>query len=350
MIIMPPDNIKDIEFDYCLIAVKDYQSIVHQCLYELMIPEEKILKAANLSEWNADLLYRIFDENVLENPRSYMIENIKIDLGEGHALPSYQKSYKMYDRFIPYLAQIAQRKKGKYIIDIGANVGDTLTAMWNHTDDSFLCIEPVEEFLNLLTANIQCLDGADRVRIEQTFITDKMDETYQAVISEKGTATKKHADLGTYRTIPSKTVDCLIKEKGIGYEDIDLLKIDTDGFDADCIISANELLEKGNALVYWENYNETYEQYKKYLEAYKLLDSRGYSVFFVFDNYGNYLCRGGIDTLNSILDYMQRVHTGCIGNTFRYFDVLTCKSEDIALCEKFITQFLRQYLLYRIRK
>lgn len=348
--IIGPNNIKNIVFDYCLIAVKECQSIIDQCLYELGIPKEKIIKVIDVPEWNASLLNSIFDENILSDPRNYRVENIKIDLGEGHALPLYQKLYKMYDRFIPYLAQITKRKEGKYIIDIGANVGDTLAAMWNHTDDNFLCIEPVGKFFELLNENIQHLGCTDRVCTEQAFVTDRMDETYRAEISEKGTAVKKQAESGVQQTIPSKTVDYLIQEKGIEYKDIDLLKIDTDGFDADCIISAFELLKNGNTLIYWENYNETYEQYKKYLDAYRLLDSMNYSVFFIFDNYGNYLCRGGIDTINSVLDYMQRVNTGCIGDTFRYFDVLACKTEDIALCEKFITQYLSQYLLYRIKK
>lgn len=349
-IIMPPDNIKNITYDYCLIAVANYCAIEQQCLQELMVPEEKILRVANLSEWDIGLVKRIFDENILENPRDYTIESIKVDLGEGHALPFYQKHFKMYDRFIPYLAEITRRKEGKYIIDIGANVGDTLVAMWSNTENQFLCIEPVEEFFRLLIDNIQRLGRPERVCVEQAFITDRMDETYQAKISEKGTAVKEATTLDNTSLIPSKSVDYLIKEKGIGYGDIDLLKIDTDGFDADCIISAGELLRKGSALIYWENYVETYEQYEKYMEAYRVLERNGYSIFFIFDNYGNYLCSGGIDTINSILNYVQRVHTDCIGNTFGYFDVLTCKSEDIVSCEEAIAQYLNQYLLYRISK
>ena len=44
-----------------------------------------------------------------------------------------------------YLAQMTQEKEGKWNIDIGASVGDTLAAIWNYTDDFVLCIEPVKK-------------------------------------------------------------------------------------------------------------------------------------------------------------------------------------------------------------
>lgn len=345
--IMLPNDTKNLEFDYCLIAVEHYQEILLQCLHKLNIPDEKILIVPKMFEWNKDLLLKIFNENIYCNPRDYTIQNIKVDLGENHALPLYQKRYKMYDRFIPYLAQITQKKEGKCIIDIGANVGDTLVGMWKHTEDRFYCIEPVTEFFNLLTDNAKRLGNMERVCLEQAFITDNMEENYQAIVSDKGTASKIRTD-ENIKSIPSKTVDYLIAEKGIRYDEVDLLKIDTDGFDADCIISAKELLEESEALIFWENYNETCEQYQKYLEAYQLLDKKGYFTFFVFDNYGNYLCRGGLDTIHSILDYMQRVNTDCIGNTFHYFDVLACKEKDVKLCERLIMQFLDNYPLFRI--
>lgn len=347
---MTPDDIKEIPFDYCLIAVKKYDAIVEQCLRDCLIPEEKILLVEHISKWSTDLRNCIFEGNILGDSRNYTIANIKMDLGEGHALPAFQKSCKMYDRFIPYLARITQGKEGKYIIDIGANVGDTLAAMWNDTEDCFLCIEPVEEFFLLLTDNIRRLGNPDRVHTERAFVTDKMEEVYSPIVSEYGTATKKRNDSDAWQLIPSKTVDYLIKEKRIDYKDIDLLKIDTDGFDADCILSAKELLGKGNALIFWENYSKTCAQYKKCLEAHDVLQKNGYSVFFIFDNYGNYLCKGNLDTANSILNYVQRVRTGCIGNTFSYFDVLTCKIQDEAACEKYIEEYLQHYPLFRISR
>lgn len=280
IVIMEPEILKSRSFDYCLIAVENYQEIRKQCLQELLIPESKILIVKNLTEWNKDLLESIFDVNILGNPERYKIEGVELDLGEGHALPLYQKHYKMYDRFMPYLSEITNKKEENVIIDIDANVGDSLAAMCRHTGDRFLCIEPVNAFLCLLEENVRRLGMLDRVDLEQVFITDKVGESYKAVISTSGTAVKERIDYDD-KIVPSKSVDYLIREKALEFKDIDLLKIDTDGYDADCIISARERLNKGSALIYWENYISSYEQYEKYLETYKLLHSEGYVVFLI---------------------------------------------------------------------
>ena len=99
IVIMEPEILKSRSFDYCLIAVENYQEIRKQCLQELLIPESKILIVKNLTEWNKDLLESIFDVNILGNPERYKIEGVELDLGEGHALPLYQKHYKMYDNY-----------------------------------------------------------------------------------------------------------------------------------------------------------------------------------------------------------------------------------------------------------
>lgn len=350
VLIVSPNHLKDLSFDYCLIAAGAYRIIMKQCLEELSLPQEKVIQAVDISVWDMNLVRSMFTENVFENPRSYRIDGNTIDLGEGHALPGYQKQFKMYDRFVPFLGQMVQEKEGKFVIDIGANVGDTLAAMLNHTSDIFLCIEPVSDFYNLLVQNIQSMQVIDRVYTMQAFITDRMEEFYSAKVARQGTAHKERLNDGNNCAVPSKTVDYIISEKGLDYKKIDLLKIDTDGFDADCIISAKELLTKGSPLIYWENYIETYEQYVKYLEAYSFLNRSGYTSFYIFDNYGNYLCKGNIDTVHSIADYMQRVSAGCIGNTFSYFDVLACKSKDIDLCEKSIAKYLEKYPLNRIHQ
>ncbi len=243
---------------------------------------------------------------------------------------------------------MTKKKQGDFIIDIGANVGDSLTAMWNHTNDRFICIEPVEEFFNLLSDNVRNLEKPDRVHIERAFITDNMEGAYSAKVNPSGTASMERLKDEKPKT-PSKTVDFLLKERNVKSESIDLLKIDTDGFDGDCLISARSLLKNGNALLYWENCYRTYMQYEKYLEAYDLLNHEGYSTFFIFDNYGNYLCKGGVDIMRSVAEYMQRVRVGWGGTTFTYCDVLACKLEDVELCEEGIAEYLQKFPLCRIR-
>lgn len=342
--IISPKELKESLFDYCLIAVKSDQEIFQQCMEELRISEKKLLRISDLSKWNKNLFKSIFYENILADPRNYRIDGILCDLGEGHCLPEIQKHCKMYDRFFVYLGEMTRNKCGKFIIDIGANVGDTLAAMWKHTNDKFLCVEPVEIFYNKLIDNIKLLGEEKRVIADRVLITDNVKGNY--VIEALGsTAMIEWSMENKNSSIRNRTIDQLLQEKEIEYESVDLLKIDTDGFDADCIFSASKLLNKGKALIYWENSFVSCKQYKKYKQAYTLLNQEGYSAFYIFDNYGNFLCKGDIQILNSVADYMQRIRTNYTGNTISYCDVLACKKEDVALCERGIACYLEKYPL-----
>ena len=97
-------------------------------------------------------LYRIIHP---EKPQQfYQIDGFTLDMGEGHMLSITQRENPMYDRFVPYLGKLAGDESEKWIVDIGANVGDTTAALIKHTACKVLCIEPTEKFYRLCKANI----------------------------------------------------------------------------------------------------------------------------------------------------------------------------------------------------
>lgn len=349
--IIKPQDLKKMEYDYIVIAAAAWREIMEQCIDVLEIPKDKLLQAYELKLWQADQIKMIFHTNIMADRKNYYIGVRKIQMDKDHALPQMQRELMMYDRFVPFLGTITQKKSGKYIIDIGANIGDTVMAMWDYTDDKFLCIEPEKIFLNKGKENIETLGEKSRVSFEKVFITDNVEIKYVSNVYKGGTAVKEEIR-GDHNkeAIPNKSLDELLTEKGIMSEDIDLIKIDTDGFDADCIISGEDVLKNGQALLYWENAVFNYEQYKKYQKAYDLLEESGYTSFFIFDNCGNYMCRANIGALRSISSYLQRINMGWDRITFDYVDVLGCKEEDIEKCQQGIAEYLKPYLLCRKKK
>lgn len=345
--IISPQNLKQIEYDYVLIAAAEYKKIKDQCVNNLGIPEQKVLQVFDLGLWSAEQTKKFFHVNIMSDRNNYYIEGMHVWMNSDHMLPIEQRTLAMYDRFIPYLGKLTKEKKGNYIIDIGANIGDTLVAMWNHISDRYICIEPTEEFLNLCRKNAKSLNGNDRIFFEQIFITDNVGKRYVSKIN-KGTAVKEEIEEPNKEpTVQSGSLDGLLAKKEIDPNEIDLIKIDTDGFDADCIISGENVLKQGSALVYWENEIDTYEQYEKYQEAYDLLEEAGYTTYFIFDNCGNYMCKGDISIVRSLADYQQRINMGWDRITFNYLDVLACKDEDVVKCQSIIECYLKQYLLCR---
>jgi hypothetical protein len=53
-------------------------------------------------------------------------EEYSIELTPDHLLPTYQKNHPKYDRFLPVL--VAHLEKGCVIVDVGANVGDSVNS------------------------------------------------------------------------------------------------------------------------------------------------------------------------------------------------------------------------------
>lgn len=346
--IINPRDVNQMEYDYIVIAAAAWREIMGQCIDFLKISEDKLLQAFDLGLWKTEQIIKIFDANIMADRNNYYIGARQVQMDKNHALPQMQRELMMYDRFVPFLGTITQKKSGRYIIDIGANIGDTVMAMWDYTDDKFLCMEPADIFLDMGRKNVEKLGEKNRVSFEKVFITDDVETKYAPNVYKGGTAVKEKINHEHDKEeIPSKSLDELLTEKIIMVEEIDLIKIDTDGYDADCILSGKNVLRNGQALLYWENAVFNYEQYEKYQKAYDLLEESGYTTFFVFDNCGNYMCKADIGFLRSVSAYLQRINMGWDRITFDYVDVLGCKDADIENCQQGVAEYLKPYLLCR---
>lgn len=351
--VIAPMNIGQFEFDYIMIAAAAYNDIKKQCIELLKIPADKIIQVFDLKLLTMQQVRRIFDINILADKNNFEIGNRHVYMDENHPLPDMQRSLMMYDRFVPFLAAVTKEKSNGdgIIIDIGANVGDTLMAMWDYTDDKFLCIEPTEMFWELLLKNTGNLTRGNRILYEKAIITDDASTGggYETDVYTAGTAVKRKVKNGISDVL-CRSLDDLLMEKGIPFENVDLIKIDTDGYDADCIFSGKNVIQEGNALVYWENAIFIYEQYDKYQRVYDLMEKAGYETFFIFDNCGNFMCEADIHVLRSLAGYLQRNNMDWSRITFHYIDVLGCKRMDIDKCRKAVESYLERYLLCRKKK
>ena len=75
----------------------------------------------------------------------YSYSNFSIFLPANHMRPIYQEHHRKYDRFLPHLVKYIG--DGESIIDVGANVGDTLAGMVEANQSSkYICIEPDDIF------------------------------------------------------------------------------------------------------------------------------------------------------------------------------------------------------------
>lgn len=180
---------------------------------------------------------------------------------------------------------------------------------------------------------------ASRVKLMNAYVGRHESEQYASKITN-GTAVKIKSSAPES---PTYTIPTILKKLGIAPERLKLVKVDTDGFDADCIMSMGDMLKMVSPILYWENEIDTPEQAEQYHKMADYLDGWGYTHFFVFDNFGNYLCCVDKAGYKSVCNYLLRILQKCSARTFFYVDVLaTCqnKADD---CKNAINRYLSQF-------
>lgn len=271
----------------------------------------------------------------------YHYKNFSILLPPDHLLPLYQKEHKRYDRFLPHLAKYIEEQKT--VIDIGANVGDTLAGMFNENQKlNYICIEPDVFFSSYLEKNIK--------RIQEFFHSAKISNVKSLVgkaisnVLLEGVGGTKHAVFAS-NSIPSdqyliksKLLDTIILD--LSCKNVRLLKTDIDGFDWDAIDSASQLLLDQQPMIFFEcQYDKDY-QITNYQKTITHMDSIGYHNWTIFDNFGEIILRtDNFQNIFQIMNYVWKQNCGSSTRTIYYCDILAVTTKDKSLIDKVVSEY-----------
>jgi FkbM family methyltransferase len=280
-------------------------------------------------------LENIFYKTKYKFKRKYRIGSYSIYIPKGYPLPSYQHSFRLYDSFLSVLGR--NINSNDIIIDIGANIGDSTFLLLQACKNPIISVEPSNKFYPLLVKNINQLPLEEKLRIK----------TFQKLIGTGDiSGALKHikgsASLEVNGTISeSVSLDDLIHPKN----NIALIKVDTDGFDYDVILSARTILEQSEPIIFWENDIYTERQYQGFNELYPFLNQLGYEYFFIFDNFGNLLLETeDITSLHSINDYLYSIESYDCTRTFHYVDILASTNKFRGHIQTAVSQFKEQLI------
>ncbi|MFI3222636.1 MAG: FkbM family methyltransferase [Methylococcaceae bacterium] len=268
-----------------------------------------------------------------DTPILYQYKDFTIKLPANHLLPTYQKQHLKYHRFLPHLAKYATASDT--IVDIGANVGDTLAGMVEKNPNSnYICIEPDQVFYRYLEENIE------RIKIS---IKGLKIQTIKALVGKNisnvsldGKGRTKHAVISNEEGIKSLPLDEMLSNES----NIRILKSDVDGFDYDVLDSSMTAIESHKPIVFFEC--EYHFEYQKsgYSQILKSLESVGYCDWTVFDNFGEVVIRTtDISILNQLMDYVWQQHVGKTTRTIYYFDILAVQKTDSMLINKVLSEY-----------
>ena len=214
------------------------------------------------------------------------IGGFNIWLPSSHTLPGYQSLYKNYDKKLKSIITYTEKVNGNgAILDIGANVGDTAAYLRTFSSSDIYCVEGDAFFLTYLYMNARIVPN---IQIIDSFVRGlNLDLGYE-VQRTGGTASLKLSDEAK-PALKMISLSEIVSKAKIEDERINLIKLDTDGFDFEILLGNNDVIEKYKPSIYFE-YDIGFKEkgYTDSIEVILFLEKLGYS-FIVYDNYGNLL-------------------------------------------------------------
>ncbi|MCW6036952.1 FkbM family methyltransferase [Spirulina subsalsa FACHB-351] len=258
----------------------------------------------------------------------YPIGSYELWMSFDHELPLILQGYPQYTQNLVRLTQqISQEISEFKMIDVGANIGDTVALL--NLKGSTLCIEGNPYFFKILEKNAKVLKNIELV---QTLLGETS-QSLQGILEYK---------LGTGRIIPTSDVESLtiqtlpeVLEQYPHFREARLLKIDTDGFDCQVLRGAKSWLMEAKPVIFFEydpHYLRTQKEVK--LSIFKDLKDWGYFYLLIYDNVGDFMLSSTCDSISQL----KELHDYLLRKDKLYCDICVFHELDRELFKSFQNQ------------
>lgn len=218
----------------------------------------------------------------LSGPVRTTIHGHEVTVNAGYSYPAFSRRWPTYNQPLVEVVHQAHLAKGApvTVIDVGAAVGDTVLLILERCPGAVRavhCVEGDDEFYGYLTAN---LADVPQARLHRAMLSDGDVEAAALVRTHLGTASAQ----GSGR-VAAVTLDSVMADAG--WPEVDVLKVDTDGYDGKVLGGAGRLLgERRPAVIFeWHPllYDATGQDRRR---PFQILAAAGYRWFVWFDKYG----------------------------------------------------------------
>jgi len=200
----------------------------------------------------------------------------------GHPYPAFVRRWPTYNAPLVALVRgvAAARRRPVGVVDVGASVGDTARLLRSRCGDAvseIWCVEGDDSFATILAANIA--DEPD-VHLVHALASDGAASIPSLVRVHAGTASPQ----GTTRSASAPLDELLATARTI-----DVVKIDTDGYDGSVVAGARGIVADHQPAVQFEWHPRLADAAGVPLElAFEELADAGYRHFVWFDKLGHY--------------------------------------------------------------
>ena len=273
---------------------------------------------------------------VADPPVRFDLAGVALLLPLSHDLPMLRRAFPLYSDNLRRLARAVASKYPDFgVIDIGANVGDSVALIRNAAPTApVLCVEGNPHYVELLRANTAALQN---VSIAPVFVGATTGELPASVESRRGSGHLKlgeatKTDAKAVPTVATVSLDSLLDRFPLQGR-VKLLKSDTDGFEAVILTASADTLRRHRPVLFFEYDPDLLAQ--NGIAGSELLDflnGVGYATCLLYDNFGDLLLAAELEDRR----HLEEIDAYFRGRrSERYLDIAAFHEDDLDLYESF---------------
>ena len=208
----------------------------------------------------------------------------------GHTYAVLSRRFKHYNAPLVDLVRRTARDRCRpvTVVDVGASIGDTVMLMDEACPSlvaQYHCVDGDAEFFEYLKRN---LGGRPDCTLYKAMLSAGDDDVPELVRTHGGTASAQ----GT-TTRPARPLDTVLADT---ISSIDVLKIDTDGFDGRVLAGSTAILRESRPAVIFEWHPLLYDRTgNDPMEPFEVLHAAGYRELEWYDKFGVFSHTSAVD-------------------------------------------------------
>lgn len=250
----------------------------------------------------------------------YYGTNLKVP--HGHIIAASSKVQPLRNQGVLIAAeQLSKKYPNKYLVDIGANIGDTAAIMASVSSNPMILVEPSDMYMQFLRNNVSGF--SNQVTLKNCFVGDG-ELVYGQLLHRSGTAELEVGLDGKHKTH---------KLSSLAGDNVCFVKIDTDGFDCNVITSSLSWLENTKPSVVYECCIRNDLEFSGAVSVFWGLYGIGYWCWIVYDDAGRCIIKTQEpEVVLDMLRYLLSVWR-FPGGSICYYDMLCIHRDDMDIYE-----------------
>lgn len=253
-------------------------------------------------------------------------------------MPGYNPqliNYQLYPELNIQLGRLAAAISKKYpgmtVIDVGANVGDTIAVLKSVIDLPVIAVEGDDVSYSFLEKNSQQFSN---IYLIKTYLGEHS-RVEKVSIEKSGWNTTLIPDDAGEKQISFKTLDEVIALNGLNLKEIKLLKVDVEGFDTIVLRGATGIIQQHKPVLFFEYNRANMIAIKEDgLSTIFSFRNYGYQKIAFFDHKGTLLL--ATDLLNEEVVTYLHDYASSKNNLVGYFDICIFHETDTTVADEFL--------------